>query len=54
MKKEKNKDNNELNIDGYKTKNLYTTPNKYIFPSISLYIQDKEQKKDNIKKYKYI
>ena len=54
LKKEKNRENYKLNIDGYKTKNLYTSPNKYIFPSISRYIQEKEQKKDNIKKYKYI
>ena len=43
-----------INIDRYKIKNLYTSPNKYIFPSISPFIQEKVKKKENIKKYKFI
>ena len=53
LKNEKINEKSELNIDGYKSKNFYTSPNKYIFPSISPYIQEKEIKKENLKKYKY-
>ena len=54
FKNEKSKDSNELNIDGYKTKRLNSLPNKYIFPSISPFTDEKIKKKENLKKYKYL
>ena len=50
-----NTKNNNFNIDAYKTKQINTSPNKFIFPSIDPYLSErirKKQKKSEIKKIK--
>ena len=44
---------NSINIDSYKSKNLSTSPNKFVFPSIAIFTPEKLKKKENIKKFKY-
>ena len=47
-------DKNNINIDAYQYKNLSTTPNKYLLPSIAIFSPEKLKKKENIKKFKNI